>query len=872
MTLPLPDGFVDTGVTVSVSAAGSLSLWGFGFGNGTDDTNAYFLDFSFQGRFSYVDEEQPGCAWSVSNAYAGVPLTEIATATFSGDQCATPKSPFFDVSRVIGPFRLGVRYVDTATDPPHYPAFAQMYYRQEYSWFADDATMITWTCTGVGSVTKPYSYGTGNVINAGTQIGEVSVSVQCPYQSSPSVCDLTDTIRFRNLTVNGLALDTTGLTPENSDGVMQGAGAGAIDCTALAPCYAGNCGLGLASCGGISITPPWQFTYDLGVSRFGARDIGAHVDDAFVVPIQLMQDGVTQKQPQRDYLTTPDTESFVVPSQSWETHNKTFGGSHAFSIRGDWASTQDPSLPGNDLYLPIAANPALSAPSQHTTYRPITVALAGRVGVQRPDGTQPSDWVSSDTGKLAVSEGATASTLAVTQTGANITRTLVGTDNWRSRITPTIGEDQNGNPVNTSPTFAIDNYEVCKHNWPDWNPSGTPGPWTGEDVWWWGTYGFLEIDLDVPVAGTLSLTVSGCHLAVSDPHTTGSDRLVNYSATEVDYSHSYSLPVEAGANVVTVDLLFPTGGGPVSLSRILSLTLSGFAVGTYTINDVALVAKSDAYLKVDFGAPVSREGGSSGPVDFSALVASLDGAQVLGNWGDQAYKPEETGAYGGGVRYVTILTGSETGVVMDSEVSLAEFAGQFNKLEGWAVTYSQSASDAANKDAFGAALGPELAQWMRPIIPHQRIVPDQPFTPDCNPLAASVGITNMVPYVIYAHYPQWGALETLTVGSDGKRGRPGAPVTAVRVSTGAAVAAAVTDRQGYATVAPIPANETEIFGLGGATVALKPHDRVRLDAVVSPQSCCDGLFLQDPLLSDPLPQLSGDGDALPVEEWKRGNG
>jgi len=232
-------------------------------------------------------------------------------------------------------------------------------------------------------------------------------------------------------------------------------------------------------------------------------------------------------------------------------------------------------------------------------------------------------------------------------------------------------------------------------------------------------------------------------------------------------------------------------------------------VGTYTLSQFDLKVREQGYVKCDFGPPVQRG-------DYDALVISQDGAQCLGNIPDQMNKTE-VGKSGGGIRYVNIIESTVLNPpVIDNQFDLKTFWEKLNDIEGFTVTWSQSAADAAVKDGEGNSMGAGMAQWTRPgsgHVPYDRFVNNQ-YQPKCSPRAGTIKIPNGRSFTFYADWNYgYGALETLAATTEDERAPEGTPVAALWVDGGVEVAAGLTDASGYAVVPGVPANGTETFQL-----------------------------------------------------------
>lgn len=205
---------------------------------------------------------------------------------------------------------------------------------------------------------------------------------------------------------------------------------------------------------------------------------------------------------------------------------------------------------------------------------------------------------------------------------------------------------------------ASDGYLTTKHT-------------AGEDVWGWGLYAYLDVDIIAPAAGDLTLVI----------------RWVAAGASPITADKTYTVPIPgAGTHQVRVDLLFPQEGGPWYAERVDRLTFSDLQSGSYTLNSLELVAVENAYVKVH------ASGGATG------LDISQDGAFAVGWWGDnpllggvgpEREKDDESGFFDTGGTPDTSAGGC---VRMDG--TLEDVVDEWNRMEGVTVTYDGSAIDA----------------------------------------------------------------------------------------------------------------------------------------------------------------------------------
>jgi len=372
-----------------------------------------------------------------------------------------------------------------------------------------------------------------------------------------------------------------------------------------------------------------------------------------------------------------------------------------------------------------------------------------------------------------------------------------------------------------------------------------------EDIWSWSTYGTLRFYIKAPKAVTLRLGVTHQKVSVYDPHVTGCARWEDYdfelTEPEVDYftirlKEENKDPV-TGIYVADVDLLFPEAGGPKYLGRISKLTLSGFsAKGTYEIAGALLTQKDAAqcpgYVKVAFGPPNSRRdgGGLNGPIEWPVFVASNDGSWVFGHVPDTLYKQDEVSAYGGSFRYVSPMMGANSGVITDTQLSIAAFwEGHVGLIEGFEVEYDENAYLAANADfdddgeTVWSALGPENADWTHPVLPNSRLKIGETWTPNVSPTCRTIIPVNGVPFNIWVdHSLAFAGVETVVAAKGGRRVPPETAGTKVYLLGNRLLpdgspdpdpkhqdilAEGVTDRMGYAVVYPVQADRIRNYTL-----------------------------------------------------------
>lgn len=668
-----------------------------------------------------------------------------------------------------GPYRLGVRLVRLHTDTElPIPEFWSNW-KLEYHWFADEYTKVQATFGGVSfeyfDVLGPFDPSTPNPgltpQDRGQQVGGIGLGYNT-HGEDPVLPRDPEVVRFTGVNIDG----PVDFSEINDPGHWIPA-AGGLQGMMPDP--------GSAS---VNIYPPFNFQYFLDISKFGGESTHARVLDQWYTVLDPDSHGIPRL-PHADFIQVPFVHTWSIRNVSWHerTTKKGFGGLIQFDLQPAWAAEQDPPIPFGDRQVPIYGSPARFDPSSVAPYFPIRF-LVKPVEVHRPNGLMPSQWTSSDTAKMDVTEELADTIFVVEEEGAYAERVL--STHWRNWTT--VGD----------PRFGMTLYEVTKHDY--------LGP--GDDVFGWQHHAWLKLVIDAPQEGDLTLRVDGVHFEVTDPHVTSLvERTAGYTRTETPFVVSYDFHVVAGANTVFIDLLYPTTGatGPFYYGRVDRLRLSGFKIGNYTLTEMRLEPREQTYLKIDFGEPVQR--GEEG--DYDAPVFAQDGSYGLGEWPDQFMKTE-IGLRGGGVRAVEPLTGSGTGLVLDVMRSLKDFWENLHKLEGILATYNSEIYLDANRDEFGQTLAPETAEWAWNLVPYARLSQGggAPYPPSCSPRIKQLSIANGTPFSAYVQWNLWAGIESM-VTVNGARAPAGTAVSAMRVDNGATYTG-FTDSMGYAVIWPVP--------------------------------------------------------------------
>lgn len=779
MARPLPSGWVDTNLANSYAATGALAILCVPVGFGPSPSGIRgkigdwdLIDNSFaSGTFCPPGQAAGSRQVIAQNSSLAIGPTAVWTDGFSCTSSLKGWSPFFTWTDTILGLRLGVtiELINPLQDPPY---FAKDFIVR-YHWFGDENTTRQTTFAGLsGPIQYMQTNGTfGGTrhpgmtpVDLGATIGNLNFGATVHNQGANPELQ----VKIRGLGATNTTIDTSGL---NNAGVLIGLGGGDVD----------GYFVGSDTSKADAVMANYVLTEFAQVTKNGAGDIGATVIDA---------DG--------NLHTTPYQALLAWTDSSWNLTGHS--GTRSMAIQSAWAAAQTPALPSDDRTLVGNLDP----PQGSGDYLPVSVTIAPSVDVHRPDGGRPSDWVSSDTGILTVSESGGATTFTAAQAGASATRTLASA--WKNRV---------GLLGTGDPAFLITAYEKTKHE-------------AGEDIWGWSTYAFLRLKIEAPSDTALILTIKGTSIAVSDSHETNlSDRIAAYVVTPTPWTKTFAVFARKGEHEYDVDLLFPNEGPrPFYPDRVDSLKLEGFQAGAYTLSAAKLIAKGPGYLKWAWGKQVQRD-------DYSAWGLAVDGQYVYGKLPDQAVKPDETGEGGGNPRYITPITGTGTGLILDTQYSLEELCGALHNQEGLSVVFSQAVHDARMKDPQGNEFPVELAQFMKPLVPYAALTPGTAYQPDCAVVCGQVEIPNAVAFSLPWRLSVWGGIEALAVSLAEER--LGQDIQIAAVGTGA-TAIGTTDPFGYVVVSPVPANGSELYGLQAvedpqpilATVALRPRDLPRL--------------------------------------------
>jgi hypothetical protein len=184
----------------------------------------------------------------------------------------------------------------------------------------------------------------------------------------------------------------------------------------------------------------------------------------------------------------------------------------------------------------------------------------------------------------------------------------------------------------------------------------------------------------------------------------------------------------------------------------------------------------------------------------------MDGSNAFAGVPDTPYKTPETdlaGSVGGSIRYVDPMTGSESGVISDTQYAIDQFLGQIDNVEGISVVFP-SAEWLAAYTGFGIP----LAQCIEEILPRAALTAEGEYTVTLRIalLCQQVNIVTGLDISLNAIKggPYGGIVALCGDGTGNRAART--PVTAIRAD-GGPVVTAMTDADGVAVLTPLPADQ-----------------------------------------------------------------
>jgi hypothetical protein len=331
------------------------------------------------------------------------------------------------------------------------------------------------------------------------------------------------------------------------------------------------------------------------------------------------------------------------------------------------------------------------------------------------------------------------------------------------------------------------------------------------DVWGWGLYATLSVDMTVPSDSDLAFTVEWA--------------VIREDNSIVTIERTYS-PVTflTGRSTKQIDLLFPVEfGRPFYAERVDAIRITGLLAGNSTVHSMQLVAVEQAYLKVsDVTASPSLSG------RFGGITIAQDGQMCIAHWGrdprstvtdvDQdGYldheKDHQNGVMGYGATVTSVQVTDNMGGAIGQLLaagtnSLADVFTEANRMEGLTATYDDTAIAAAMTDGTNS-IATRQAKWLTPVLPHVRVTAGAAQTLTARLVVTDVALASgrSTAQMRFFQRQRLGAvLEMLGVDASENRAAAGATITAKRFTgagpTGsdATWATGTTDASGFATV------------------------------------------------------------------------
>lgn len=795
MSLGLPDGWLDTGVNSgSVSLTGSLAVlqfsgaighigeWeviGFAGINGASSLCPQSAGIAFEAGYQIIGPTQT----STTITYFECPPLIDSQLDPDWRPTYTPSiSPPQSFLATIGPYRLGRKRVldPDISDMPE-PVFDQLHYVEQYRWFADENTSLVTAC---GGLIEPPRW-----MQSSGMWGDTQASAFTPIDVGLTIGGLAFAGTVGNQPSSVTQVEWTGLTA-GGNGDTSGLDTGCLLSSGGGNVIA-NTRNGSVSTSAV-IYPSTRFHYRIQPSFF-YRDPGDRQDASVRVMDNWLTTGGGTHLPYEASIQCPHDVAYVIPNRFGWTHPTLKPPPHTLGPLSitDYVPANWEEHPENDRTLCLWCVPGNAGPTEWPKFfQPVEITFAEELPIL----TGTPEWVSNDPD--------------LTVTGDNVFETPPGGVPDTSFVRREIGEAGTNLPIwrrwlgvgtlgHSDPLFNPDQSHTTKHGEDD-------------DVWFWGHYRYLRFHGTAEGPRTLRLRVEGVYLSIDDPHTTGSDRLDNFSVTETPYAVEYDLvldvPEEGGDFDDLLDLCFPVelAGAATELpfyhGRVDVLELYDFGPGETELN-LALKADGPVYLKSGYSSPAQR-------FDYSNLGVSNAGSYGMGVLGDESYKAPETGdspLSGGNIRYVRPLTGTVSGLILDEQYGLGTFIHWLNVQEGFTAVINETALDEANEDAYGVSLGSPSAQCLVPTVPDVEFEAGETFKPDCVWLCNRVQITNAVPYVIGTYQCVGGAVEAIIVERAGDEVVPAQSSVRVR-AVGYPESAQLCDESGYVRAYPVPAS------------------------------------------------------------------
>ena len=769
MAQPLPEPFVDTGLTCSYQLSASLELM-------LKPTRLMELSWARLSMLSNGDLlgrlvrpfAYPWNPFAFGQVVVGPTVLETApwAPTPPGPGVAGPMSSSQSYQEEGGPFRLGMSIGEDLASLGNTEGR-----RVTYGLFTDETTLID---VSLGSLSWSEDFS--------TQDFPFSLPFTFHLKAFAQE-DITNAVEMRWTGVTlGTAIDFSALQ-EGPNG-MAGTSGGQVTITKTASGQVGS---------EHSFGMPITFSVDLDAQQWDGTSLAADIEVVIRTPS-------TEMLPEPLLVTTPYQDTLTYHFNSWQETlpDSTVLGKEV-SARITPAGLAALGLPDDsDPLLALQASPPRLDPRAFQTYAPLTLRVESPVSCFPSTNT----WAA-ENAETAVSGTGNKTWTVDPGGGGAVSRDLKS--KWRDWVGLGAGGKSHAD-------FGVDRYTITKHDYL------TDAPNLGQDVWSWASYGWAELVIDVPDDCALTLVVEGVQVHVTDSHAQDAgDREDDLTVTQTAFTATYGISLASGANTQLVDLLFPDDwteapstvgeGGPYYLGRVDAVSLSGLPEGVTTFTDWRLVAREQAYIKADWDR------------SYAGIHASQDGAFTMGNLPDQYQKEDEIGAHGGALLYQT-PTRNGDGDLEPVEKTLEELADEWNRIEGWTVTYDAGAADAAVEDAEGNRMV-EDARFLLPLVPHLRLTKETDTTPPCAVRAGLVQVINYVaaedtdPLLVYGRYKIGAALEAQGRTPTGGRAGSGAGVDVARRPTGTIVANGTTDASGYVAISVPVAEISEELELRG---------------------------------------------------------
>jgi hypothetical protein len=743
--MQLPDGWVDTGATKTLTISGRLRVWMSSAAGSTYDGGycAQVPGYTVIGRGDMHEPDRSAQAYIVLVDGTQLPLEQVESSDPEHwDEALELWSQWYPWRWQAGPFRLGTRRVlrDGHTDPEHTPKYSGCCYAQESAWFADEETLLIRECAGysdrryyLGEETTPPP--AGSFSDPLRVIGTINLNA---YVMGVGGAGRTtqEVVTFDMITMDGDAVDAS----ELDDGLLVGEAEGIIRAIVQ---WAES---GHKESSSVSMAPPTRVAYNGRISQdHQPADDWAVVEDEW-----------------RGEMTFPaDNGEYEEGHLSWAPASPAIPVTGlGMSLKAAWASAQDPPLPDTDYQVPLRG----------ILPRGEEYVVAGRLSVAPVLAT----------GCSAAASGHDAECVLTTSWRERILSEIDGYTHTKRRL---------GDNVWSWNTYGFARAAVA-----------ASGPGTVEMT---VHYTRLHVEdphvtgsarregmvlAETPGTATYRLRLRDDEKDAQGRYLCWIDLLFPAGATEPMYLgrvdrltfHSSSL---SGYTVEGIDL---AQRGPAH-----GKLAHGIPVRRTEEMPEGLTAEEQARW-VAWHTPA-----------WPVMTLAVDGSWVFGEVPDQAYKAGETGQDGGSIRYVEPITGEPSGVIMDAQWTLENYLSLLDRVEGLTATYDAAAVAAALTDMWGASLGTPQADWLWPEW--VQVASGSAWELRLSPVCARVIPTNAYGYTVRVDHPLWAGIEVLSKRGARPMSKP--PwVKAVRTDTGAVLATVQVDEWGYGVLSPLPAN------------------------------------------------------------------